>query len=292
MPPVEAPTPWRVCSLNGSAPHRGKPFYVENVAGASGILAAEQVAQARPDGYTLFMAATPQIAIAPTMFKVKYDPVKDFVPISAVITNTFALVVNQKVPAKTVSEFVDYIRSQATQLPYSTSGIGSVTHLAMESFLNRTKLKMTNVNYKGSAPAMAAVIAGEVPAMFSVSSESLPHAAGQAIRLLAVSSEERIPRAPDVPTFIELGFSGFIVKSWNGLMAPEGTPQTIVDQLANEVALAMKDQEFVARLKAFGAEPLGNTPDEFENHDFKGYCIMGRSIEGCTRQHSISAMAK
>jgi tripartite-type tricarboxylate transporter receptor subunit TctC len=163
-----------------------------------------------------------------------------------------------------VSEFVDFIWSQGAQLPYSTSGIGSVTHLAMELFLNRTSLKMTNVNYKGAAQALAAVIAGEVPAMFSVVSESLPHVAAQTIRLLAVSSEERIPQAPDVPTLIELGFSGFMVKSWNGLMAPRGTPQTVVDKVANEVVLAMKDPEFVARLKAFGAEPLGNTPEDFK----------------------------
>ena len=184
----------------------GNLFYVENKVGANGTIAAEEVARSHPDGYTLFMAVTPQIAIAPAMMKVQYDPVKDFVPISAVITNTFALVVNQKIPVKTVSEFVDYVRSQPTQLHYSSAGTGSVTQLAMELFLKRAGLKMINVNYKGGSPALTAVIAGEVPAMFSVLSDSLPHAASGNIRLLAVSSEKRAPQVPDVATLTNPDF--------------------------------------------------------------------------------------
>jgi tripartite-type tricarboxylate transporter receptor subunit TctC len=198
------------------------------------------------------------------MMKVQYDPVKDFVPISAVITNTFALVVGRKIPVKTVSDFVDYIRSQPTQLPYSAGGIGSVTHLAMELFLKRAELKMTNVNYKGGSPALTAVIAGEIPAKFSVLSDVLPHAASGDIRILAVSSEKRAPQVPDVPTLIESGFPGYKVMSWIGLMAPAGTPKEIVDRIAAEVGFAMNDQEFVERLKSFGAEPLGNSPEEFK----------------------------
>ena len=203
----------------------GNLFYVENRVGANGTIAAEEVARSRPDGHTLFMAVTPQIAIAPAMMKVQYDPVKDFVPISAVITNTFALVVNHDVPANTVPEFVDYVRSQSTQLHYSSGGIGSVTQLAMEIFLKRAGLKMTNVSYKGGSPALAAVITGEVPAMFSVLSDSLPHLASGSIRLLAVSSEKRASQVPDVATLNESGFPGYKAMSWNGLMAPAGTPK-------------------------------------------------------------------
>jgi tripartite-type tricarboxylate transporter receptor subunit TctC len=242
----------------------GKSFYVENKVGANGTIAAEAVAHSQPDGYTLFMAVTSQIAISPVMMKVQYDPVKDFVPISAVITNTFALIVGRKIPVKTVSDFVDYIRSQPTQLPYSAGGIGSVTHLAMELFLKRAELKMTNVNYKGGSPALTAVIAGEIPAKFSVLSDVLPHAASGDIRILAVSSEKRAPQVPDVPTLIESGFPGYKVMSWIGLMAPAGTPKEIVDRIAAEVGFAMNDQEFVERLKSFGAEPLGNSPEEFK----------------------------
>ena len=184
----------------------GKNFYVENKVGANGTIAAEEVALSHPDGYTLFLAVTSQIAIAPAMMKVQYDPVKDFVPISAVITNTFALVVNENVPAKTVTEFVDYVRSQPIELHYSSGGIGSVTHLAMELFLKRAELKMTIVNYKGGSPALTAVIAGEVPAMFSVLSDLLPHTASGSIRLLAVSSEKRISQVPDVATLTSSDF--------------------------------------------------------------------------------------
>ena len=166
----------------------GKSFYVENKAGANGTIAAEAVAHAQPDGYTLLMAATPQIAISPAMMKVQYEPMKDFVPISAVITNTFALVVNGKLPAKTVSDFVGYIRSQPAQLLYATGGIGSVSHLAMELFLKRAGLKMTNVNFKGGSPALAAVIAGEIPIKFSVLSDVLP----QAARVAATRGTARI----------------------------------------------------------------------------------------------------
>ena len=218
----------------------------------------------RRDGYTLFMAVTSQIAIAPAMMNVRYDPVKDFVPISAIITNNFALVVNGKVPAKTASEFVKYVRAQPVPLPYSSGGIGSVTNLVMELFLKRAGLKMTNVAYKGASPAMTAVIAGQVPAMFAVLSDALPHATNGSIRLLAVSSENRAVQAPDVPTLIKSGFPGFTANSWNGLMAPAGTPKEIVDRIAAEVANAMEDAAFLERLKNFGADPVADSnPEHF-----------------------------
>jgi tripartite-type tricarboxylate transporter receptor subunit TctC len=257
----------------------GKPFYIENKVGANGTIAAEEVARSRPDGYTLFMAVTSQIAIAPAMMKVQYDPVKSFVPISAVITNTFALIVNQKIPTKTVWEFVDYVRSQPTELPYSTGGIGSVTHLAMGLFLKRAGLKMTNVNYKGGSPALAAVIAGEVTAMCAVLSDVLPHVASGSIRLLAVSSEKRALQVSDVPTISESGYPGYKAMSWNGLMAPAGIPKEIVDRIAAEVALAMKDPKFVERLRNFGADPLGNNPEEFKAMISADIALWGEAVK-------------
>jgi tripartite-type tricarboxylate transporter receptor subunit TctC len=242
----------------------GKPFFVENRLGANGTLAAEAVARSQPDGFTLFMAVTPQIAIAPAMMQVRYDPVKDFVPIGATVTNRFALVVNQKVPAKTVAEFVDYARSQPAKLAYAAAGVGSLPHLAMELFLKRAGLEMINVTYKGASPALTAVIAGEVPTMFAVLSDALPHAANGGIRILAVTSEKRAPQIPDVPTLIESGFPGYVATSWNGLMAPAGTAREIIDRIAAEVAIAMKDEKFVERLRAIDVEPLGNTPEEFK----------------------------
>ena len=256
-----------------------KTFYVENKAGANGIIAAEAAAHSQPDGYTLFMAGTPQIAISPAMIRVGYDPVKDFAPISAVITNKFALIVNRKIPVKTVSEFVDYVHSQSAQLPYSSGGTGSVTHLAMELFLKRAGLQMTNVNYKGGSPALAAVIAGEIPARFSVLSDALPHEASHSIRILAVSGEKRSPQVPEVPTLIESGFPGYKVMSWIGLMAPAGTPKEIVSRIAIEVVSAMNDPQFVKRVNDFGAEPLGNTPDEFKAMVLADIALWSEAVE-------------
>jgi tripartite-type tricarboxylate transporter receptor subunit TctC len=256
-----------------------KSFYVENKAGANGIIAAETAAHSQPDGYTLFMAVTPQIAIAPAMIKVGYDPMKDFVPISAVITNTFALIVNRKIPVETVSDFVDYLRSQPAKLPYSSGGTGSVTHLAMELFLKRAGLQMTNVNYKGGAPALAAVVAGEIPARFSVLSDALPHEASHSVRILAVSGEKRSPQIPEVPTLIESGFPGYKVMSWIGLMAPAGTPKEIVDRISIEVVSAMKDPKLVKQVNDFGAEPLGNTPDEFKAMISADIALWGEAVE-------------
>jgi tripartite-type tricarboxylate transporter receptor subunit TctC len=265
----------------------GQQFYVENKAGANGTIAADEVAHSRPDGYTLFMAVTSQIAIAPAMMNVRYDPMKDFVPITAIITNNFALVVNGKVSAKTASEFVKYVRAQPAPLPYSSGGIGSVTNLVMELFLKRAGLKMTNVAYKGASPAMTAVIAGQVPAMFAVLSDALPHATNGSIRLLAVSSENRALQAPDVPTLIESGFPGFTANSWNGLMAPAGTPKEIVDRIAVEVANATEDAAFLERLKNFGADPVADSsPEHFSKMIAADIALWSEaaSIAGIKRQ--------
>jgi tripartite-type tricarboxylate transporter receptor subunit TctC len=265
----------------------GQQFYVENKVGANGTIAADEVAHSQRDGYTLFMAVTSQIAIAPAVMNVRYDPVKDFVPITAIITNNFALVVNGKVPTKTASEFVKYVRAQPVPLPYSSGGIGSVTNLVMELFLKRAGLKMTNVAYKGASPAMTAVIAGQVPAMFAVLSDALPHATNGSIRLLAVSSENRAVQAPDVPTLIESGFPGFTANSWNGLMAPAGTPKEIVDRIAAEVANAMEDAAFLERLKNFGADPVADSnPEHFSKMIAADIALWSEaaSIAGIKRQ--------
>ncbi len=183
-------------------------FVVENRVGANGALACEAVARSAPDGYTLLWAATPSIAIEPAMNKVRYDPEKDFVPISAVATNAFVLLVNKDFPPKNVAEFVSYVREQPTKLAYAEGSVGSLTHLAMELFLRRAGLEMTHVSYRGNAPAITDVIAGHLPTMFSTVSDALPHAATGAVRLLAVSSLRRAPQLPNVPSLAESGYPG------------------------------------------------------------------------------------
>jgi tripartite-type tricarboxylate transporter receptor subunit TctC len=240
-----------------------QPFFVENRVGANGIIGADAVARSPADGYTLLWAITPQIAISPAMTKVPYDPVKDFAPISAVSTNNFALVVNPSLPVKTVAQFVDYVRIRSGELVYAEGGVGSISHLAMALFLRRAGLNMTNVTYKGNQPALTDVIAGHVPCMFSLLGDALPQSDSGAVRLLAVASDLRSPQAPNVPTMDEAGFSGFRAVSWYGLMAPANTPKSIVDRIASEIALAVKDAKFVERLAAYVVDPLGNSPQQF-----------------------------
>ena len=241
----------------------GQQFVVENRGGAGGAIAAEMVAKAPADGYTLFVAALPQIAIVPAISQTRYDPVKDFAPISVVGTNPFVLAVNKDVPVKSVPEFIDYVRKAPQPLSYASAGIGSLNHLSMALFLKFAGIDMIHVPYKGNAPAMSDVVAGHVPAIFTTLSDALPQAAAGSIRLIGVSSETRAAQIPGVPTVAEQGFPTFKTRTWNALMAPAKTDPAIIARVATEVAAAAKDPGFAERLNHLGVDPLGNSPAEF-----------------------------
>src|SRR5215475_11939190 len=213
----------------------GQPFIVENRVGANGAIAGEAVVRSQADGYTLLWAATPSIAIAPALGRLPYDPIGDLAPISIVGINGFVLLTNKDVAAKTLAEFIAHVRARPKILAYAEGSAGSITHLGMALFLKRAGLEMQNVSYRGNAPALNDVIAGHLPTMFSNISDAVPHAESGAIRLLAVSMDSRAPQLPNVPTFAESGFPGFNVMTWNGLMAPSGTPRDIVDRISGEV---------------------------------------------------------
>lgn len=241
----------------------GQQFFVENRTGAGGALAAEATAKADPDGYTLMVSALAQLAIFPAMRPTGYNPLTDFTPISNIATNPFMLVVNPSFEPKTLQEFVAYVKERPGKIVYASGGPGSVGHLTMVLFLQRAGLDMVHAPYKGGAPAMADVVAGHVPVYFGNLSEGLPHMGG-GVRPLAVSGPTRAAKAPNVPTVAESGYPGFKTETWNGLIGPAKLPAPVVELLANEVRVALKDPKILERLDSYGVDPIGSTPSEFK----------------------------
>jgi len=240
----------------------GQQFIVENRVGAGGAIAAEFVAKAPADGYTLFFAASSQIMIVPLIQKLNYDPLKDFAPISILGTNPFVLAVHISVPAKTLQDFIDYAKAHPGELNYSSGGTGSATHLAAALFASRAGLKMSHVPYKGGAQSVTDLVGGQIQMVLGNASDMIQHSKSGKIRLLAVSGEKRAPQFPDLPTIAEF-YPGFRSGTWNGFFAPAATPRTVIDRVAHEMAKAARDPDIIERLNKIGVDALGNTPAEF-----------------------------
>lgn len=239
----------------------GQPFVVENRIGAGGAIAAEFVAKAPADGYTLFFAASPLLSL-PLIQKVNYDPIKDFAPISIVGIAPFVVGVHISVPATTIREFVDYVKARPGQMNYASGGTGTGTHLSGALFLARAGLRMQHIPYKGGAQAVADLVGGQVHMFFGNAAELIQHSKSGKIRLLAVSTDKRSPQLPDLPTIAE-SFPGFRTYSWNGYLVPAATPKPIIERLAQEIVKIVREPATAERLNNIGVEPLGNKPAEF-----------------------------
>lgn len=245
----------------------GATVIVENRPGAATALGAEQVARSEPDGYTLLMATSTTLAINKTLYKkLPYDPVRDFTPIALVAGVPFALIVNPKVPAKTLSEFIAYARSKPG-LAYGSAGNGSPQHLGAEMLKAAAQIDIRHVPYRGSLPAMLDVIAGHIPFMVVDLQPALQHIREGKVRCLGVTAPKRVAALPEIPTLAEAGLAGFELAAWQGVVAPAGVPRAIVDQLAAQIGKLLADPATRDRLRAMALEPLpGSTPDSFAAH--------------------------
>jgi tripartite-type tricarboxylate transporter receptor subunit TctC len=242
----------------------GQQFVVENRVGGSGIIATDAVARAPADGYTLLWGSTNVIAIVPHIMKTPYDPQKDLAPVAALGAAPQVLIVNASIPAKTVQEFVAYVKRQSDKLPYGGGGgAGSASNLIMAQFLKRAGMAMTPVSYRGTAPAMNDLVAGHIPVMFAPMSEAKAQAKNPKVRLLAISGGKRSQGLPDILTIAESGYPGFDAQSWTGMFAPAATPKAIIDKIAGEMHKARLDPKFVELIHSNGIELLDYGPDQF-----------------------------
>lgn len=245
----------------------GQPVIIDNRPGGAGILASDVAAKAAPDGYTLYLATDGPFVINPYIYKkLPYDPVNGFMPAALVAYTPLALVVNSElVSSKTLGEFVTAARSNPKPLDYSSGGAGGPHHLSMEALKAVAGINLNHIPYKGGAPALQAVLAGEVATAFSAVSTSLPHAKAGKIRILASGGQKRSLLAPEIPTFAESGYPGFEASAWAGVVAPKGTPQAIVRKIEADILKIARDPQFTQHLLAAGAEPFPGTSAEFRD---------------------------
>ena len=244
----------------------GQPIVIENRAGGSSNIGAELVARAAADGYTFYVCAITS-AINVSLFpKLPFDFAKDFEPVALFANVPNILVVHPSVPAKTVKELIDYARAQPGKLSYASSGAGTSIHLSAELFKMLAKVDMVHIPYKGSGPAMTDMIGGQVQVMFDNMPSALPHVKAGKLRSLAVTSAQRSPSAPDVPTMNEAGVAGFDVQSWFGLVAPKGTPKEIITRVNAEAVKALGSAEIKERFLDLGAVPGPMSPEAFGDY--------------------------
>jgi tripartite-type tricarboxylate transporter receptor subunit TctC len=241
----------------------GQPVIVNNRPGGGSTIGTNLVAKAAPDGYTL-LVTTIAFAINAGLHKQPYDAVKDFSAITEISSIPIMLVVHPSLPVTTLEEFIAYTKMQPAGVDYASSGPGTSTHLAAEMFRTMTGARLVHVPFKGNAEVMNALLGGHVKAHFGLSASSLQHVRSGKLRVLAVTTEQRLASLPDVPTVAERGYPGYEISSWQGAFAPAGTPRMVVDKLSTEIVRLIKTPEIQERIRKEGADPIGSTPEQFD----------------------------
>jgi tripartite-type tricarboxylate transporter receptor subunit TctC len=242
----------------------GQPFIIDNRPAASGIVGTDATAKATPDGYTLLMVASSFTVIPATHQKVPYDAQRDLAPIVMVAKNALLFLVNPKVPAKSLAEFVALAKADPGKFNYASPGAATQTHLVVELFSQRAGIKLQHIPYRGGAPAMTAMVAGDTHFTAISTLLSLPQIQSAALRAIASGSLTRDPQLPDLPTVAEQGFPGFEAIQWIGLLTTAGTPAEIIERLNAEVNRALRDPDLISKFAQQGISPAGGTPADFQ----------------------------
>ncbi|CAM3254921.1 Bug family tripartite tricarboxylate transporter substrate binding protein [Cupriavidus taiwanensis] len=248
-------------------PGLGKQVVIDNRPGAATIVGADAVAHAKPDGYTVLTADTATLAANPSLYKkLPYNADKDFVYIGQLARFPLVLVANPNFPARTLKEAIDYAQKHPGKVNFASPGAGSPHHLAMELFMDQTRVKMTHVPYKGAAPAVQDLLAGQVDLMFLDLASGQQNVQAGKLRALGVATPRRLTVLPSVPTVAEGGVAGFEAYAWQGMVAPAGTPKAVVTRLNAELVKALKTPEVQKKLEGVGVEAVSSTPEEFASY--------------------------